>query len=137
MTFFCPSCWSELDKNYEHCPSCGCDIKKLSEGQDFVEKLIAALNHPEPETPIRSAWILGRLTSKRAIIPLYDAARKTSDTFLRVEAIKALFNIGTDDANKLAGLCLQSATEMERRLIAESSKSTDSPERRKQTDGNQ
>ncbi|RME27479.1 MAG: HEAT repeat domain-containing protein [Candidatus Zixiibacteriota bacterium] len=119
MIFFCTSCWAELDKDNEHCPVCGCDCRKLSDGQDYVEKLIAALNHPEPETPIRAAWILGQLHDERAICPLYNVAKRTVNAFLRVAAIKALLGIGTDEANELAELCLQNTSEMERRMVAD------------------
>jgi HEAT repeat protein len=137
MIYFCPSCWTKLERDYERCPSCGCDIEKLSQSQDYVDKLIAALNHPEPETPIRTAWILGQLREKRAIRPLYDIACKTNDTFLRIASINALLEIGTDDAINLANRCLQNNSEIERRLITDGLRSVDNSERKDHDDGNQ
>ncbi len=137
MIYFCPSCWTELDRDYEHCPSCGCDIEKLSRSQDYIDKLIAALNHPEPETPIRAVWILGRLCDKRAIRPLYDIACKTSDTFLRVAAIKALVEIGTAEANELATKCLEHVSEVERLMVTNRSDQPDSLGKKEQANGGQ
>lgn len=135
MMFFCPSCWAEFDRDYECCPSCGFEIKKLSESQDFIDKLIAALHHPEPETPIRAAWILGHLRDKRAIGPLYEVAQETSDTFLRVATINALLEVGTYEAKELAKLCLHGASEMERRMVTSTLKRANGPRTRERTDG--
>lgn len=117
MTYFCPSCLNELDMDYKRCPFCDCDIPCFSEGKDFVDKLIVALHHPEPSTPVRAAWILGRLQDERAVGPLYELARHTSDMYIKVAAIRALMAIGTKKASELAEACLQTVSVVERGLL--------------------
>jgi len=90
MRYFCPNCWSDFDENLTHCPCCGQNINEFWQGKDFVEKLIVALDHPEPETPIRAAWILGEMREERAINPLISLIERTQDVFIACEALKAL-----------------------------------------------
>jgi hypothetical protein len=68
MRFFCPCCWQDFDKDMPQCPHCGLDIREFWKSRDYVEKLIIALNHPEKETPIRAAWLLGQLKDARATV---------------------------------------------------------------------
>jgi len=117
MTYFCPSCLSELDMGYTCCPFCACDIPAFSERRDFVDKLLVALHHPEPSTPVRAAWILGRLQDERAVGPLYELARHAGDMYIRVAAIRALTAIGTKKASELAEACLQTVSVVERGLL--------------------
>lgn len=119
MFYFCPSCLSELDKDSVRCPYCNCDIKEFSRKKDFVEKLIAALHHPEPSTPIRAATILGHLKDERAVEPLFELARGTDDMYVRVAAIKALVAIKTRRSLELAKMFLQSLSEIEHGLLRE------------------
>jgi soluble P-type ATPase len=90
MWYFCPNCWSDFVENLTHCPCCGQNIEEFWQTKDFVEKLIVALDHPEPETPIRAAWILGKLREERAIDPLISLIERTQDVYIACEAIKAL-----------------------------------------------
>ena len=55
-------------------------------GKDYTEKLIAALDHPEPETPIRAAWVLGRMGDQRAVAGLVRLLETTQDVYLTYEA---------------------------------------------------
>lgn len=101
----------------ERCPSCHFDIRGFYANSDFVDKLIAALNHPEPTTPIRAASILGHRREPGAVMPLYNLATRTPDRFVRVAAIKALLAIATPDALRLAEKCLENLAPVERRLV--------------------
>jgi hypothetical protein len=56
---FCPACWVEVSEEARVCPRCGADMEAVQQGRDFVDKLIAALDHPDPETRSRAALILG------------------------------------------------------------------------------
>jgi len=58
-TFYCTNCWAEVPESAATCPRCGDDIAARQTRADFVDKLIAALRHCEPMTPVRAAWILG------------------------------------------------------------------------------
>ena len=97
MTHFCANCWKEIDPDSPVCPNCGTDQSVLNKAS-FVEKLIHALGHPEPETPMRAAWILGQLKSDAAVIPLIALARSSNDVFIRAAALNALIAIGSKNA---------------------------------------
>ncbi|MEJ2672881.1 MAG: HEAT repeat domain-containing protein [Deltaproteobacteria bacterium] len=66
-------------------------------------KLIIALNHPEKETPIRAAWLLGQLKDKQAVSPLIDLIKKTEDVYIAREAVQALGEIATPEARRFLG----------------------------------
>ncbi|MCL5671766.1 MAG: HEAT repeat domain-containing protein [Acidobacteria bacterium] len=96
ITYFCPSCWSEVGKA-TICPKCGADLRAFS-GKSYEEKLILALRHPEPTVPIRAATILGELGSRAAVEPLIDIATSANDPYIQESAVEALGNIGDDRA---------------------------------------
>jgi HEAT repeat protein len=95
MRFYCPHCWRDFGQDARHCPHCGLHIEEFWESRDYVEKLILALQHPEKETPIRAAWLLGQIKDPRAIQPLIALARSTEDVYLARAAVRALGEIGT------------------------------------------
>jgi HEAT repeat protein len=67
----------------------------------YVEKLVAALGHPEPTTPLRAAWILGELRAASAVPLLMDVAEGSHDLFVRAAAVSALGRIGDPRALEL------------------------------------
>jgi GTP-binding protein EngB required for normal cell division len=93
-TFFCPSCWREVGQDEKTCPSCRTDIPNVLESRTYVEKLIAALSHREPSTPIRAASILGSLKAEAAVEPLLQLLRGESDPYTKAAAVEALGQIG-------------------------------------------
>jgi HEAT repeat protein len=95
MRFYCPHCWRDFDQDVRRCPHCGLDINEFWDSKDYVEKLILALQHPEKETPIRAAWLLGQIKDPRALQPLMDLAQSTEDVYLARAAVHALGEIGT------------------------------------------
>ena len=105
LTFYCPGCWKDFREDLDRCPSCGLDIRGFCRSRDWVDKVILALAHPEPTTPERAAWILGRLREARAVEPLSRLARTSSNTYTVRAAVIALGEIGTPEARKvLTGL---------------------------------
>jgi len=46
---------------------------------DYVRRLIVALDNPEPMTPVRAAWILGELRATDAMQELVGSAGRHSD----------------------------------------------------------
>ena len=92
MVFFCTSCWSEIAENAEKCPNCGVVQEQLS-GESYIKKLIRALHHPEPSTPIRASMILGELKAQEAIPDLLELITKSNDPFIIAAAIKAIGNL--------------------------------------------
>ena len=96
MTYYCPSCWSEVG-SAAVCPACGTELQSLS-GESYEEKLIRALRHPEPTVPIRAATILGELGSRVAVEPLIEVAVSGSDPYIQEAAVVALGRIGDSKA---------------------------------------
>jgi HEAT repeat protein len=93
-TFYCPSCWSEVSKSAAVCPNCHVDISERISQADYTEKLIAALRHKEPTTPVRAAWILGERREEKAVPALTKILRRAKDAFLVEGAVEALGKIG-------------------------------------------
>jgi len=93
VKYFCGGCWNEIDKDETICIHCGADQSKFEE-EAFVAKLIRALNHREPQTPIRAAYILGKLKAREAITALLKVIHESADMFLVAAAVEALGEIG-------------------------------------------
>ena len=81
------------------CPLCGDDIAARQAQADYVDKLIAALRHPEAGTPVRAAWIPGERHERGAVKSLITLVHESSDPFIVEAAIEALGKIG-DEATR-------------------------------------
>ncbi len=90
MRFYCPNCWHDFARDTGRCPHCGQVSEEWWQTKDYVEKLIVALNHPEPQTPIRAAGILGSLGDSRAVDPLMALIQSTDDVYIARAAVRAL-----------------------------------------------
>ena len=95
VTFYCPRCWAENRGDDKLCRQCGA---MLVEDTDFISKLITALHHPEPQTPLRAAQILGELREHRAVEPLSWLLLHAEDGYQRAAAAQALGEIGDERA---------------------------------------
>ena len=95
MRYYCPQCWHDFAEGFPRCPNCGSEVHHLLGDRDYVEKLIVALGHPEKETAIRAAWILGNLRDERAVEPLISFVGTTQDVYIACAAVKALGKLGT------------------------------------------
>jgi HEAT repeat protein len=100
MRFYCPRCWQDFAKDLPRCPVCGLDIVEFWKSKDYVEKLIISLSHPEKETPIRAAWILGQLKDTRAVAPLIELVKKTEDVYIARAAVRALGEINNQEVRQ-------------------------------------
>jgi len=97
-TFFCPSCWQTLEEDQDPCPHCGCKVSEYLQAKSYTQRLIEALNHPEPETPVRAAYILGAKRDREAVPFLVEKAESTKDVYLAMTCLDALARIGGQDA---------------------------------------
>ncbi len=106
--YYCPVCHAENQMGDAICNSCGAELNSSS--QDFVSKLISALDHPEPETPVRAAWILGELKEKRAVEALERVLTEGGrDPYLLASVVEALGKIGDPGAVGPLSLALKSS----------------------------
>lgn len=94
MTSRCPRCGAPVSACDRICRRCGHDIDRECEQAGHLAKLIRALRHPEPTTPIRAAWILGRIGIAEALPALINVAEHGPDVFIREAAIEALGHLG-------------------------------------------
>jgi HEAT repeat protein len=93
-TFYCPNCWREVSESATICAHCHTNISERVSQADYIDKLIAALRHKEPMTPVRAAWILGERREQKAVSALTKIVRKAKDAFLVESAVEALGKIG-------------------------------------------
>lgn len=116
MIFYCPRCWAEVPGESERCPVCGRSL--AADDEDFVDKPIAALRHPEPTRATLAAQILGELMDPRAIQPLIDLLNTDRDTYVLRYAVEALGRFA--DQRAVPSLCrlLTPATHLIVRLAA-------------------
>lgn len=101
MIFYCTNCWSMVLESAKMCPFCGDDITARQARADYVDKLIAALRHPEVGTPVCAAWILGERHERGAVEPLIALVHESSDPFIVEAAIEALGKIGDKAAREI------------------------------------
>ena len=100
MRYYCPGCWRDFAFLIEACPQCGIIVADIWDRKDLVEKLIHSLQHPAPSTPVRAAWLLGRIKDPRAVEPLIEVIKKIRDFYLAREAVRALKQFATDEARQ-------------------------------------
>jgi HEAT repeat protein len=108
VIFYCPICWSEVSAQDQRCSHCGSDLN-VADARPLVEKLCSALNHPEGETAIRAAWILGERRESEAVPDLIRAVETAADSFVIESAVEALGKI----ADARATACLEAAAKQE------------------------
>jgi len=119
MKFFCTQCWQEIGEAAASCSHCGANQEQLGQ-EPFVRKLIRALHHPEPETPVRAAYVLGELKATEAVQALKRVIVDSKDPFLRAAAIRALGKIGGVTSSELsAALSNSEASVFERAALKE------------------
>lgn len=99
MVYYCSNCWNEINKETDVCPYCGMNQSVL-EQESFVKKLIRALKHPEPSTPVRAAEILGDLKAKEALPYLIDISKASDDPFIVKAALSSIKKIGDQNYAK-------------------------------------
>lgn len=100
LIFYCPHCWTIVPAGAHNCPACGAIIDDST--ADIIDKYIAALRHPQPETRLRAAWVLGRMPATRAVPALLAIVaargRADRDPYLLSVAVKSLGQIGDQQA---------------------------------------
>jgi len=72
-----------------NCEQCGAPLDEPI-GSDYVERLIHALDHPEPNTRATAALILGKIGDQRALEVLCSKAETSKDMALLEAVAEAL-----------------------------------------------
>jgi HEAT repeat protein len=74
-------------------------VRELNPHGQYVEKLIEALNHPEPDTRVHAAWVLGELRARVAVDSLLKVIETCrDDPELLAVVVESLGKIGSDAA---------------------------------------
>jgi HEAT repeat protein len=118
VTYFCPACWARVSGSVRVCPVCGADLARLDRDA-FDTKLIRALDHPEVQTALRAARILGERRTERAVPALIARSEAGADPYLRAEIALALKRIGGREAAAALGRLAQDPSIIVRRAAAE------------------
>jgi HEAT repeat protein len=99
LVYYCPHCWATIPTETQICPTCGAIVETDA---DIVDKYIAALRHPQAETRLRVAWLLGRIGAGRAVPALRAIvaarSRENYDPYLLSAAVKSLGQLGDRQA---------------------------------------
>ncbi len=106
MNFYCTNCWALVQESLKTCPVCGDDIAICQAQAGYVDKLIAALSHPEPGTPVRAAWMLGERREQKAVAELIRLVRESPDTVIVEAAVEALGKIDDERAREIVSAAL-------------------------------
>ncbi len=97
VTKFCPRCFAMNKPTAERCEKCGADLDEPI-GSDYIDRLIHALEHPEPNTRAMAAQLLGRIGSERGLNALCKKAITSRDMALLEAVAEALGNFRTQEA---------------------------------------
>jgi HEAT repeat protein len=118
VIYYCPACWAEVPEGSDRCPACGQSL--AAGGEDFVDKLIAALRHPEPTRAAVAIQILSEMLAEpRAIQPLIDLLGTARDATVLRCAVVALERFADRRAvPALSGLLLAMTTPLVVRTAA-------------------
>jgi hypothetical protein len=100
MTWFCPSCFTDLPGQARQCPRCGADLAAADPG--FEAALIGALRHPLHDRRLLAARILGARRLGAAVPALIAVVRDGGDPYLAAEAARALVAIGAPEGLAVA-----------------------------------
>jgi len=103
MRYICPVCFKIAEIGEEKCSNCGYDFKNISD-DDYSEKLIKALNHPDYNVAYMAAKIIGELKIKKAeeelIKYLQNSVKTRKDPYIEQMVVWALGEIGGEKAYK-------------------------------------
>ena len=90
---YCPACYAMNGWGRTRCASCGA---ALASGDDYDARLVWALDHPDGETAVRAAIVLGVRRAAAAIDALGRASRRTDDPYRAAAAVRALRSFGAE-----------------------------------------
>lgn len=95
MRAYCTTCWAEVSADERRCPECG--AAQMDDPRTFDQKLVAALNHPLPETRGRICRLIGQRGMRDAFSDLVHRL-DDADLHVRMAAVLALGDLGDERA---------------------------------------
>ena len=119
LTRYCPRCYERNEWADATCRRCGA---ALEADDSFDERLVWALDHPEPATAIRAAEALGRRRYAPAVPALARVAGTSPDPYLARAATQALLEFEGDPAAQDALRRLRTHASVLVRQVAASTK---------------
>ncbi|WP_082990373.1 HEAT repeat domain-containing protein [Thermoanaerobacter sp. YS13] len=102
MRYICPMCFKIAEIGEEKCSNCGYDFKNISD-DDYSEKLIKAINHPDYNVAYMAAKIIGELKIKKAEKVLIEHLRNNGgkkDPYIEQIIVWALGEIGGEESHR-------------------------------------
>lgn len=102
MRYICPVCFKIAEIGEEKCSNCGYDFKNISD-DDYSEKLIKAINHPDYNVAYMAAKIIGELKitkAEKALIEHLRNKRGKKDPYIEQVIVWALGEIGKKESYK-------------------------------------
>ena len=99
MKWFCPNCWQQIERKTNKCPHCNYNLIEF-EKISYEDKLILALKNPMRENRMFSIYMLGQISSTKAVKPLYELSCSSSDTIELFYIAKTLKLINTKESIK-------------------------------------
>lgn len=97
MVRYCPNCWAEVPAENERCLACGRPL--AADDEDYVDKLIQAMRHPEPTRAALAIQVLSEMLAEpRALLPLIQLLDVASDAYVLKCTIAALGRFADDRA---------------------------------------
>jgi DNA-directed RNA polymerase subunit RPC12/RpoP len=114
ITYFCPACWREIDRDAVRCPACGYDMMEHSR-LPYEQKLILALRHPIRENRLIAVQLLGNLRSGDALPYFKTMLEGENDFYLLRAVLIALAKIGSPESRAV----VSEATKHDSTLIRE------------------
>lgn len=97
MHFFCPSCWNEISEFDKICKFCNAKIEEL-DNDNYINKLVRALKHPDKFTVQRAIYILGEKQIPQTLKFIEEILRNSNDPYIKREAILAISKFKNLDA---------------------------------------
>ncbi|MDW8097079.1 MAG: hypothetical protein RMI44_02980 [Aquificaceae bacterium] len=106
ILYFCPACWSVVEKEDKVCPACGYDLTEFHQ-LPYEYKLIMALEHPVKEMRKNVIYTVGRKDLEIALPHLELMASRETDPLILMEIADALSRMSSSEAMNLLRLLAQ------------------------------
>jgi HEAT repeat protein len=121
MHFYCPICFAELERLATICPVCGTDIPEWENRLTYTERLIQALQHPNPEARMGAIITLGNRREAAAALPLAHCAfAHPTDVVQNLAILKSMQQLPAGPQRRQAlAMLTQHPAQIIRKIVAQ------------------